>query len=78
MIEQGRYEGGEIRSRAAVEPMNSDQVSAQEREGAEIIFGECSSGRLGMAVDTRSREILHTLAVMVGPEDWQHGLCKSR
>jgi CubicO group peptidase (beta-lactamase class C family) len=60
MLNKGRYDGGQILSRAAVELMTSDQVSAQEREGAEIFFGDFSSWGLGMAVDTRRREIFHT------------------
>jgi CubicO group peptidase (beta-lactamase class C family) len=61
LLNKGRYDGGEMLSRATVELMTSDQVSAQEREGAEIFFGDFSSWDLGMAVDTRRREIFHTL-----------------
>jgi CubicO group peptidase (beta-lactamase class C family) len=60
MLNKGKYEGGKILSRAAVELMTSDQVSAQEREGAEIFFGDFSSWGLGMAVDIHRREIFHT------------------
>lgn len=59
MLNKGRYEGGQILSRAAVELMTSDQVSAQEREGAGIFFGNFSSWGLGMAVDICRREIFH-------------------
>jgi CubicO group peptidase (beta-lactamase class C family) len=60
MLNKGRHGGEKILSRAAVELMTSDQVSAQEREGAEIFFGDFSSWGLGMAVDICRKEIFHT------------------
>src|SRR6201999_3709190 len=42
MLNKGKCEGGEILSRASVELMTSDQVSAPEREGADIFFGDFS------------------------------------
>jgi CubicO group peptidase (beta-lactamase class C family) len=60
MLNQGRHGGEQILSRAAIALMTSDQVSAQEREGAEIFFGDFSSWGLGMAVDICRRQIFHT------------------
>jgi len=60
MLNQGRCGGERILSRATVELMTSDQVTAGQRTGSELFFGTYSSWGLGMAVDIRPNEIFHT------------------
>jgi CubicO group peptidase (beta-lactamase class C family) len=62
--------GGEILSRASVELMTSDQLTAEQRVGSEMFFGDFSSWGLGMAVDIARREIFHT----PGRFGWTGGL----
>jgi CubicO group peptidase (beta-lactamase class C family) len=59
LLNQGRYQGGQILSRASVKLMTSDQLTPEQRVGAEIFFGTHSSWGLGFAVDTARREIYH-------------------
>jgi CubicO group peptidase (beta-lactamase class C family) len=52
----GRGQGGvRVLSRASVEAMTRDQVTTQQRQGAEIFFGEHSSWGFGMAVNVRAQ-----------------------
>ena len=60
MLNKGRHGREHILSRAAVELMTSDQLTAEQRAGAEVFFGTHSSWGLGMAVDIQRREIFHT------------------
>lgn len=59
MLDKGRAASGQILSRASVELMTSDQLSADERLGAEMFFGRHASWGLGMAVDIRRDQIFH-------------------
>ncbi len=60
MLNKGRHGREQILSRAAVELMTSDQVSPEQRAGAELFFHEHSSWGFGMAVDIRRKDIFHT------------------
>ncbi len=60
MLNKGRHGREQILSRATVELMTSDQLTPEQRVGAEIFFGTHSSWGLGMAVDIRRNEIFHT------------------
>jgi CubicO group peptidase (beta-lactamase class C family) len=60
MLRKGRHGREQILSRAAVELMTSDQVTPEQRAGAEIFFGSHSSWGFGMAVDIRRRDLFHT------------------
>jgi CubicO group peptidase (beta-lactamase class C family) len=60
MLNKGRPGREQIFSRATVELMTSDQLTAEQRAASEIFFGTHSSWGLGMAVDIRRNEIFHT------------------
>ncbi len=60
LLNNGRYEGGHILSRASIELMTSDQLSPEHRIGADIFFGSHSSWGLGVAVDIARHEIYHS------------------
>ncbi len=60
MLNKGRHGNEQILSRAAVELMTSDQVTAEQRAGAEVFFGSHSSWGFGVGVDIRAEEIFHT------------------
>jgi CubicO group peptidase (beta-lactamase class C family) len=60
MLNKGRLGSAQILSRASVELMTSDQVSREQRAGAEIFFGAHSSWGFGMAVDIGRRELYHS------------------
>jgi len=70
MLNQGRYRRKQLLSRATVELMTSDQLSAGHRAGAELFFGTHSSWGLGMAVDIGRSEIYHS----PGRYGWTGGL----
>ena len=57
-------------SRASGELMTSDQLTPQQREGAEIFFGTNSSRGFGVAVDTKRGALFHT----PGRFGWTGGL----
>jgi len=57
MLNKGRYGREQILSRASIELMTSDQVTPQQRAGADLFFGTHSSWGFGVAVDTRRGEI---------------------
>lgn len=59
LLNKGRSDRVQILSRASVELMTSDQLTAEQRIGAEIFFGTHSSWGFGLAVDTARREIYH-------------------
>src|SRR5205807_6075442 len=50
----------QVLSRKAVELMTSDQLTPEQRVGADIFFGGYSSWGFGMGVDTGRQEIFHT------------------
>jgi CubicO group peptidase (beta-lactamase class C family) len=60
LLNKGRHGREQILSRAAVDLMTSDQLTPEQRAGAEIFFGEHSSWGFGMAVDIQRRNIFHT------------------
>ncbi|HMJ60997.1 MAG TPA: serine hydrolase domain-containing protein [Bryobacteraceae bacterium] len=60
MLKKGLAGREQVLSRATVELMTSDQVTAEQRAGAEIFFGGYSSWGFGMAVDIQRKEIFHT------------------
>jgi CubicO group peptidase (beta-lactamase class C family) len=60
MLKKGRRGRKHVVSRASVELMTSDQLTAEQRAGAELFFGDHSSWGFGVAVDTARREIYHS------------------
>jgi CubicO group peptidase (beta-lactamase class C family) len=60
MLNKGRHGRERILSRATVELMTSDQVTAEQRAGSDIFFGSHSSWGFGMAVNVRRTEIFQT------------------
>ena len=52
----GRSGGKRILSQASVEAMTRDQLTPEQRQGAEIFFGDHSSWGFGMAVNIRAAE----------------------
>jgi CubicO group peptidase (beta-lactamase class C family) len=60
MLNKGRHGREQVLSRASVELMTSDQLTPEQRAGAEVFFGMHSSWGLGMAVDIGRTEIYHT------------------
>lgn len=60
LLNKGRHGREQILSRATVELMTSDQVTPEQRAGAELFFHEHSSWGFGMAVDIRRKDIFHT------------------
>jgi CubicO group peptidase (beta-lactamase class C family) len=70
MLNRGRHGRESILSRATVELMTSDQLTPEQREGANIFFGGHSSWGFGMAVDIRRDDIFHT----PGRFGWTGGL----
>ena len=60
MLNKGRHGREQILSRATVELMTSDQVTPEQRAGAELFFGTHCSWGLGMSVDIRRNEIFQT------------------
>ena len=60
MLNKGRHRREQILSRATVDLMTSDQVTAEQRAGSELFFDGCSSWGLGMAVDIGRKEIFHS------------------
>lgn len=59
MLNKGRHGREQILSRASVELMTSDQVTPEQRAGAEVFFGGHSSWGFGAGVDVRREEIFH-------------------
>lgn len=57
LLNKGRLGGERILSRAAVELMTTDQLTSEQREGAEVFFGDYRSRAMGMAVDTARRQV---------------------
>ncbi len=70
MLNKGRHGREQILSPATVDLMTSDQLTPEQRTGAELFFGTYSSWGLGMAVDTGRQEIYH----QPGRYGWTGGL----
>ena len=60
MLNKGRHGREHVLSRAAVEPMTSDQLTPAQRAGSEIFFGACRSWGFGMGVEIQRNEIFRT------------------
>ena len=60
LLNKGRHGKEQILSRAAVELMTADQLTAEQRTGAEIFFGSFGSWGLGQGVEIRRNEIFRT------------------
>ncbi|MBC8076198.1 MAG: beta-lactamase family protein [Chloroflexales bacterium] len=73
LLNKGKLDSTRILSRPAVELMISDQVTLEQRTGAEIFFRDSSSWGFGMAVYTRRDDL------MAGPGrfGWDGGLGSS-
>jgi CubicO group peptidase (beta-lactamase class C family) len=70
MLNKGRHGRERVLSRATVELMTSDQLTAGQREGSEIFFGTYRSWGFKMAVDIERNEIYRT----PGRFGWDGGL----
>jgi CubicO group peptidase (beta-lactamase class C family) len=60
MLNKGRHGRERVLSRATIELMTSDQLTPQQREGAEIFFSSNRSWGLGMAVETKRDQLFRT------------------
>jgi CubicO group peptidase (beta-lactamase class C family) len=60
MLNKGRHGREQILSRATMELMTSDRLTAEQRAGSELFFGTHSSWGFGMAVDIARNDIFHT------------------
>ena len=70
LLDRGSYGSERILSRPAVELMTSDQLTPEQRIGAEPFFGGNSSWGFGMAVNIRRDD----LSVVPGRFGWTGGL----
>jgi CubicO group peptidase (beta-lactamase class C family) len=70
MLNKGRHGSEQVLSRAAVELMTSDQLTAEQRAGSDIFFGTHTSWGLGMAVDIQRDDVFRT----PGRFGWDGGL----
>ncbi len=70
MLNKGRLGSEQILSRATVELMTSDQLTPEQRIGADLFFGGYSSWGFGMAVETRRDDLYH----IPGRYGWEGGL----
>jgi CubicO group peptidase (beta-lactamase class C family) len=59
LLNKGRHDDTEILSRTAVQLMTSDQITAENRVGAELFFGDFRSWGFVMSVDTRRDDLSH-------------------
>lgn len=59
LLNKGRHGSEQILSPAAVDLMTSDHLTPEQRSGAEIFFGTFCSWGLGVAVDTRRKDIFN-------------------
>src|SRR5438876_11124147 len=60
MLNKGLHGGERILSRPAVEFMMSDQLTPEQRQGAELFFGHGASWGIGGAVVTRRTDLFTT------------------
>jgi len=70
MLNKGKHSDVRILSRPSVELMTSDQLTPEQRIGADIFFGGNSSWGFGMAVYTRRDDLMAVL----GRFGWTGGL----
>ena len=70
LLNKGRHGEDQILSRTAVELMTSDQITPEQRTGAEIFFGNYSSWGFVMSVDIRRDDLYHN----PGRFGWTGGL----
>ncbi|MBV9733301.1 MAG: beta-lactamase family protein [Verrucomicrobia bacterium] len=59
LLNKGRHGDTEILSRTAVELMTSDQITAENRVGSELFFGDSRSWGFVMCVDIRRDDLSH-------------------
>jgi CubicO group peptidase (beta-lactamase class C family) len=59
LLNQGRHGDEQILSRTAIELMTSDQITAEQRVGAELFFGDYRSWGFVMSVDIRRDHLFH-------------------
>ena len=59
LLNKGRHRDEQILSRTAVEVMTSDQVTPEQRVGAEMFFGDFRSWGFVMSVDIRRDDLSH-------------------
>jgi CubicO group peptidase (beta-lactamase class C family) len=59
LLNKGRHGDTQILSRTAVELMTSDQVTPEQRVGAELFFGDFRSWGFVMSVDIRRDDLSH-------------------
>ena len=60
LLNKGRYGDRRLLSRSAVELMMSDQLTAEQKQGAELFFGQGASWGMGGAVATRRTDLCTT------------------
>jgi CubicO group peptidase (beta-lactamase class C family) len=60
LLNKGRHGRTQVLSRSSVDLMTSDHVTAEQRTGSEIFFGDSCSWGFGMAVDIRRNDIYRT------------------
>jgi CubicO group peptidase (beta-lactamase class C family) len=70
ILNKGRHGREQVLSRVTVALMTSDQLTPEQRAGAEIFFDGYRSWGFGMAVDIQRNEIFHT----PGRFGWDGGL----
>jgi len=59
LLNKGRHGNTQILSRTAVELMTSDQITCEQRVGAELFFGDHCSWGFVMSVDIRRDDLSH-------------------
>jgi len=57
MLDKGRHAGGRILSRPSVELMTTDQLTASQKDGAKLFFGDSAGWGFGMGVVTRRTDL---------------------
>lgn len=70
MLNRGRCGRKQVLSRASVELMTRDQLTPDQRAGAEIFFGDYRSWGFGMSVDVKRDDLFH----VPGRFGWDGGL----
>lgn len=70
LLNQGRYPGGRLLSRPAVQLMSTDQLTPEQKAGNEMFFGEGGGWGFGVAITGR-RDDLHATPGRFG---WAGGL----
>jgi CubicO group peptidase (beta-lactamase class C family) len=70
MLNKGRHGRAQVLSRASVELMTADQLTARQRAGVEVFFRKYRSWGFGMSVDIQRDEVFH----VPGRFGWDGGL----